>query len=127
MIEIGSRVRIVGSGTDRGGTDRGGRLGTVILVTAAGDGYLVEMDESVAIGPGSFRGRELVPSQRRWWCGAEDLRVVTPPGWLWRRLSRVRRLDPPADLAAARSASRGLARPKTSEESEELERQLRGA
>jgi len=122
MIEIGTRVRIVG-----GAAAGSGRLGTVIHVTAVGDGYLVEMDESVAIGPGSFRGRELVPSQRRWWCGAEDLRVVAPPGWLWRRISRVRRSEPPADLAAARSASRGLARRRTSEESEELKQQLRGA
>ena len=104
MIKIGTRVRIVGRATAAAG-----RQGTVILVTAAGDGFLVEADEEFTIGVGTIRKIEAAAPRRRWWCAADELKVIGGPDWLWRGMAHVRHTDPPSDLAAARLATRASA------------------
>lgn len=98
MIEIGTRVRIVGQYS--GGT---GLAGTVILATAVGDGFLVETDEQYTAMIGTFGRHDPAVPQRRSWCGRDELEVVAGPGWLGQRC-RVRESDPPRDLRAARLA-----------------------
>lgn len=100
MIEIGTRVRIVGQYS--GGT---GLVGTVILATVAGDGYLVETDEQYTVMIGTFGRRDPAVPRRRAWCGPDELEVVSGPGWVRRRFP-VRVGDFPRDLRAARVGER---------------------
>lgn len=100
MIKIGTRVRIVGQYL--GGT---GLVGTVILATVAGDGYLVETDEQYTVMIGTFGRRDPAVPRRRAWCGTDELDVVSGPSWVGRRFP-VRVSDAPRDLRAARAAER---------------------
>lgn len=100
MIEIGTRVRIVGQYS--GGT---GLVGTVILATVAGDGYLVETDEQYTVMIGTFGRRDPAVPRHRAWCGPDELEVVAGPGWVGRRFP-VRVSDAPRDLRAARAGER---------------------
>jgi len=99
MIGIGTRVRFVGP------TAAGG-LGTVLLVTAVGDGFLVETDDQFTAGLGTYQRTESLARQRRRWCATDELRVVSEPGWVSRQMARVRRTDPPLTLEDARRSSR---------------------
>jgi len=76
MIEIGTRVRIVG-----GAAAESGRLGTVIHVTAVGDGFLVEADEEFTVALGTYQRVETPSRRRRSWCAASEIVVVGGGAW----------------------------------------------
>ena len=99
-IEIGARVHVVGRTSPAVGCS-----GTVLLVTRAGDGVLVETDEPFAAALGISAGRVPPVSRRRVWCAPEDL-GVDGPAPAASPAPRVRRFDPPSDLRAARRSTR---------------------
>lgn len=110
VVEIGARVRVVGRTSPAVG-----RLGTVVLATVAGDGYLVETDEPFAVALGLPSGHVPPVTRRRAWCAAEELDVAGRPAPV-SSSCRVRRVDPPSDLGATRRSTRRAAGPAVLED-----------